>query len=336
MVDTPVGIAIETNVGQQESAVTWSAIFAGALAAAAATLIMMVIGSGFGFSVVSPWASESVGATTLALSTVIWFAVTQWAAAGFGGYLTGRLRTRWSDVGNDEVYFRDTAHGFLAWALATVVVAGVLTTAVPALVGGTVAVATNIASGAAQGASQAAVQSGPNIADPTTYYVDTLFRSGAGPATSTETAAPAPTSPAAASPTSPAPASPARTTASTDGDRRGEATRILVNGLTAAEFPEADREYLAQLVASETGLSREEAAARADEVLTEMQQAKAELQRTAEQAREAAVLLSICMAIGLLVGAFIASVAAVVGGRQRDDGWRRDVAVSRRTSVLAG
>jgi hypothetical protein len=318
----PVGIAIETTVGQEQSAVSWGAILAGALAAIATTLIMMVVGSGLGFSLISPWASENPEVSTLAASTLVWFGVTQWISSGFGGYLAGRLRTRWADVPRDEVYFRDTAHGFLAWALATAIVASVLTTAISVLVGGTVAVTSNVASAAAQGAGQAAVQSGATVADPTGYYTDMLFRSGPSTAAGAQ-AGPTPATPATPGLAPPAPAatgpSTSTTVATEDTDRRGEATRILINGAAAGEIPASDREYLAELVASETGLSGEEASARVDEVLARAEQAKAELQQTAEQAREGAVFLSISMAVALLLGAFIASAAAVIGGRERDD-----------------
>lgn len=52
-----------------------------------------------------------------------------------GGYLAGRLRTKWTGVHNDEVYFRDTAHGFLSWSVALVVTAAFLASAATALTG---------------------------------------------------------------------------------------------------------------------------------------------------------------------------------------------------------
>ena len=101
------------------SAVSWSAIFAGAAAAAVLSLILLLLGAGLGLSSVSPWANKGVSAGALGISTIIWLTVTQIIASGMGGYLAGRLRTRWAGVHADEVYFRDTAHGFLAWTVAT-------------------------------------------------------------------------------------------------------------------------------------------------------------------------------------------------------------------------
>ena len=52
-----------------------------------------------------------------------------------GGYVAGRLRTRWVGVHTHEIFFRDTAHGFLAWALATVIGAGFLAAAASNIAG---------------------------------------------------------------------------------------------------------------------------------------------------------------------------------------------------------
>jgi MFS family permease len=115
--------------------VSWPAIFAGATAAAALSLILLVLGMGLGFSALSPWAYGSGSAERLSWGAIIWMAVTALLASGFGGYIAGRLRDRWSDIQKDEVYFRDTAHGFLAWALATLVTAAALTSVIAAMLG---------------------------------------------------------------------------------------------------------------------------------------------------------------------------------------------------------
>jgi hypothetical protein len=101
------------------SAVSWGAVFAGAAAAAALSLILLLLGTGLGLSSVSPWASEGIDASTFGVSSILWITFMQLAASAVGGYLAGRLRTKWAGVQTDEVYFRDTAHGLLAWAVAT-------------------------------------------------------------------------------------------------------------------------------------------------------------------------------------------------------------------------
>jgi hypothetical protein len=115
----------------QVSAVSWSAIVAGSVAAAAATLVLLALGSGLGLAAAGPSAHAPSPATFGAM-TAVWLILTQWIASGLGGYLTGRLRTRWIGTHDHEVFFRDTAHGFLTWALAAVA-AGIL--AGPAIAG---------------------------------------------------------------------------------------------------------------------------------------------------------------------------------------------------------
>jgi hypothetical protein len=104
------------------SAVSWPAIFAGGMIAIAVSLIMLSLGAGLGFATAAPW-PRGGDAGTFTIATGVWLIVTQWVSAGVGGYLTGRLRTKWAGVHTHEVFFRDTAHGFLAWALGTVIVA---------------------------------------------------------------------------------------------------------------------------------------------------------------------------------------------------------------------
>jgi hypothetical protein len=105
------------------SAVSWPAIFAGGMIAIAVSLIMLSLGAGLGFATASPWPHGGFDPGAFTIATGVWLIVTQWVSASVGGYLTGRLRTKWTGVHSHEVFFRDTAHGFLAWALGTVIVA---------------------------------------------------------------------------------------------------------------------------------------------------------------------------------------------------------------------
>jgi hypothetical protein len=126
MATTPNAGAVrvpEQSVESSASAVEWAAIVGGALAAVGISIILFTLGSGLGLSTVSPWSWSNPSPTTFGIVAGIWLIVTQWLASALGGYLTGRLRTKWVGIRTDEVFFRDTAHGFLAWALATVLVA---------------------------------------------------------------------------------------------------------------------------------------------------------------------------------------------------------------------
>jgi hypothetical protein len=234
---------------------------------------------------VSPWASESSSATTFAVSTAIWLILVQWISAGVGGYLTGRLRTKWAGIHTNEVYFRDTAHGFVAWALATLFVAAVLGSAVSSTIHAGVQAASNVASGAVSAANS-------NSSDTSvSYFVDSLLR-----------------------PTAPASATPERT-----GDASAEVSRILLNSAATGTLPPEDRTYLDQLVAARSGLNEPDAKARVDAVLARADAAKNSAAEAADSARKAAAAAAFMAAFSLLLGAFIASVAAALGGRQRDD-----------------
>src|SRR3954466_7491484 len=116
--------------------VSWSAVAAGAVASCALTLVLLAFGTGLGLSVVSPWSGSGVSATTFKIGTGLYLLVIAMMASSVGGYIAGRLRTRWTGVHTDEVYFRDTAHGFIAWAFASVIGAVLLATPATSLLGG--------------------------------------------------------------------------------------------------------------------------------------------------------------------------------------------------------
>jgi hypothetical protein len=127
------------NLDDAHSAVSWGAILAGSAASAAVTLVMVAFGIGVGFSVVSPWAEHGISATTFTIPAGIYLIVTAMIPASIGGYLAGRLRSQWQTVHEHERYFRDSAHGFLVWALTTIVCAAALGGAFTHLLGGATA-----------------------------------------------------------------------------------------------------------------------------------------------------------------------------------------------------
>src|SRR5665811_2477030 len=178
MVET-VGVYVEdrTPLEAATSGVAWPAIIGGAFAAAALSLILIALGSGFGLASVSPWSNAGASAATFTVMTAVWLIVTQWLASALGGYITGRLRTKWVGLHTHEVFFRDTANGFLTWATASVIGAAFLAAAASSFVSGTATMVAGVASGAAAGASQAATRPGGNLADPMAYFVDSLYRS---------------------------------------------------------------------------------------------------------------------------------------------------------------
>ncbi|MDB5370109.1 MAG: hypothetical protein JWP20_1667 [Roseomonas sp.] len=283
-IGTPHSYGGEANLHESQSAVSWGAIIAGAFAAASISLILVALGSGLGLASVSPWAGAGSSGTTIGVMTLIWFIVMQWLSSGVGGYMAGRLRTKWAGIHTDEAFFRDTAHGFLAWALATVLTVGLLASAATSAIGTGVQAAASVGAGAVQGAVNAA---GPAMAGG--YDIDALFRRAQPDA------------------------------ASSSGDAQAEAGRIIANGISSGDVPEADRAYLAQMVAARAGISAADARGRVDTAITRAREAADQAKAAADSARKVASTISIFTALSMLVGAFIASAAAAFGGRLRDE-----------------
>ncbi len=301
--------------------VCWGAIFAGAAGAASLSLLLLILGVGLGLSAVSPWATEGVTAETFGVTTILWLTFTQLAASGMGGYLAGRLRSRWSSLHTDEVYFRDTAHGFLAWCIATLVTAGVLGSAVGAIVSGGAKAGAAVAGTATAAVAVAAptAATAASAAGGSGYFVDSLFRKDSSAAAAPVTSASAPTGTASSS-------APAATAQSSDNGggaaQSGEALRIFANAATAGSLPQEDARYLGQMVAQRTGLSQADAEKRVTDTFNRMQAkataAKDEAKAAADKARKASAMASLWFFISLLVGAFVASFLATLGGRHRD------------------
>ena len=262
----------QTSGGNEShsSGVSWAAVIAGAFVMAALSLILLALGTGFGFSSVSPWSNVGASASTVGAAAIVWLILMQIMSSSMGGYLAGRLRTKWANIHTDEVYFRDTAHGFLAWAVALVITAAFLASA-----------ATSMMGTAAQLSATASSAGAERELNPNEYFGDALFRS--------DNARPD----------------------SNGASVRGEAGRIFANALRQAQIPPADKSYLAQLVASKTGLSRPDAEKRVSDVFAAAQQA-------ADTARKTIAHSLLWTFVALLIGAFCASFTATIGGRQRD------------------
>lgn len=267
--DSRSGI-LPPNREAHSSGVSWGAVIGGAFVVAALYLILLALGAGFGLSAVSPWSNVGLTASTVGALAIAWLVIIEIIASAFGGYLTGRLRTKWTLIHGDEIYFRDTANGFLAWAVALVVSVAFLASA-----------AASMAGSAAQARSSSEDPSASALADPNMYFVDSLFRSDRVGGEAVDTAA------------------------------KAEAERIFVKGLKDSQMPAEDQSYLVRLVAARTGLSQADAEKRVSDVITEGRQAE-------DTARKATAHFLLWLFLSLLIGAFSASFAATVGGRQRD------------------
>lgn len=331
------------------SAVAWSAIIAGTFTAIAITLILFLLGSALGLAAVSPWSYEGISAATFTVTAVIWLIVMQWVSSALGGYLTGRLRSKWVDMDRDEVFFRDTAHGFLSWALATVVTVFFLASAASAIFGGGVSAVTSVASSAAAGAGIAAAENADDAADgsgPDMYLIDILFRRDSA-AQANATPAAQPVAPPAMTPSEPAAPSDAAdaetetmgapempavinppvsmsvaanmTRPAMDARVRAEAGRILFRKTTDGAITADDKAYLIRIVADESEISEQDATTRVNTVLAQIEEAKTAAKQTADEARKVSASFSIYAFLSLVIGAFIASASAALGGIHRDE-----------------
>jgi hypothetical protein len=230
--DTVVVAPTTGSTASSLAGVSWPAIVAGAVVACALTLVLLAFGTGLGLTVVSPWTGSGVSATTFKIGTGLYLIVIAMIASSIGGYLAGRLRSGWSGVHGDEVYFRDTAHGFVAWALASVLGAAVLAMPASSLIGGTAA-----------GLSQGVATSASQQAGPMDGYVDTLLR--ADPSASGA--------------------------ANTQADSRGEMVRLFTRSFrNGGELKGPDREYVSKVVATRTGMSQADADKRVNDVVTQI------------------------------------------------------------------
>jgi hypothetical protein len=260
----PMDYQIKSDV--HHSAVSWAAVLAGSVVFAALALILVALGAGFGLSLVSPWSNVGASASTIGKMGVGWLVLTQVIASVTGGYLAGRLRTKWVSIHTDEVYFRDTAHGFLVWAVGVVISASLL---------GSAAMAMSGLSGSPEARNRGG---GPAILN---YFVDTLLRSE-------------------------------RPNAPGDSGVATQIETILIHGLAQPNFPASDQAYLTEVVVARSGLNQTDAQNRVNTVISDARQAE-------DQARKATAHLLLWTFLALLIGAFCASYAATIGGKQRDE-----------------
>jgi len=267
---TPDGGTVDAHA----SGVSWGAVFAGAAAAAALSLILLILGFGLGLSVVSPW---SYNVAAIGKSTIVWLAFMALAASGVGGYLAGRLRVKWASVHTDEVYFRDTAHGLLTWAVASLISAGLLGGTVHSILGGAIEVGTGATRAvaplvAASGVPRGAPDSATN---PTDYFSDMLLRSDQGVPDANASA------------------------------MRGEVNRILVTDMRAGKLAPEDRDYLARMTAKRTGMSQADAEHRVDDIYARLTKTSADAQaavkEAADTARKAAAHSALWIFVALLL-----------------------------------
>jgi hypothetical protein len=308
MIGTPSSSAPldESTRLRANPAASWGAILAGAVAAVSLSVVLVTLGAGLGFASVSPWSDHGLSASSFTVASTIWLIITQWLSAAAGGYLAGRLRHRWLATHTHEVFFRDTAHGLVTWGVATLFVVAVISSSVIGVLSGAAHTIGGVAAAggqgvAAMGHSDMAGGRGPMPSDPAggpggAYDLDKLFRS-----------------------TVPNPTPDVSGARPHGDDSRGEVLHIAANATTNGSVSDEDRQYLSTLVANKTGISQDEAQRRVDAYVKSLKEATDKAKEAADAARKVAAKASLYTALALLIGAFIASVSAALGGRLRDE-----------------
>jgi hypothetical protein len=296
-----------STIVDTQSAVSWGAVAAGAVGASALALLLIAFGAGLGLSAISPWSDSGVSASTFKTGTGIYLVIVAVMSSAVGGYLAARLRAKWIGVHTHEVFFRDTAHGFIAWAFATLLSASALSSATAYLANGTAA-----------GIGGAASQAGRSV-NPADIYVDKLFRRDAA---AQPAATPAPSTSADSSNGASSPNAPAQSGGNSN-QSRAEILRLWTSSFSNnQDLGATDKTYVAQVVAARTGMSQADAEKRVNDVVIEAKTA-------ADNARKGAAKLSFWLTAAMLFGAFAASLAAVEGGSLRDGTWNDRVLTPR-------
>jgi hypothetical protein len=264
----PVDVAPRSTHNEAAaSAVSWAAVAGGAFVTAALSLSLLALGAGAGLSSLSPWSASGASPAAVGVGALLWLTVVELISCAIGGYVAGRLRTKWVNVHSDDVYFRDTAHGFLVWAVSLVITAAFLTTAASAMVG-------------SEPRTPSATRGESVVVDSNRYFVDSLFRGD-------------------------------KVASASDEALRSEIGLIFAHSLVRRELTPDDKSYVAGAVSERTGLSRTAADQRVGQVFASEQQA-------ADATRKAVAHSLYWLFVALLLGAFFASFAATIGGKQRD------------------
>jgi hypothetical protein len=294
---TTVGTAV-APAGANARYLEWGPVIAGAFAAAALSFLLLTFGTAVGLSAASPWPGRGVSLSLVAWAVLWWTVLVQLGSFAAGGYLAGRMRSRWGESGTDEGQFRDAVHGFLVWAVGVLIGATVLALTATGAVRTATQSASVVAAGAASGAAN---RTGELAAGPADYAVDLLLRpmprvQGVSPVQSPDSQR------------------------SDDASLRSETGRIFAATIKNQEFSQRDRAYLTQVVAARTGLPEAEAQQRVDTAVNEARDLEIKARQQADQARKATVIAGFIAAAALLISCVVACFAAGLGGRHRDEG----------------
>lgn len=291
MVATTSSAVIDTRADESRQYISWPAVFAGNAVTGGLILVMLPLGAAGGLAMISPYAGQNYSGTTIGVASIAFVAFMYLFSISAGGYIAGRLRPRIANTSNDEVKFRDSVNGLVFWAV------GMIVSAVLTFMMVTSAISTAASS---VGSAVSSVASGATSVIPSVnpdYLADVLLRSDNAPTQGTPRS---------------------------EADVRSEIGRIFTAAVASGQIEEADKTYLAGLIARRAGISEADAKARIDSAISRSAKIRDETIATAkaaaDTAREATAQAAFWTAVMSLLAGLAAIYFAHLGGRHRDEG----------------
>ena len=258
--------------------VAWGAVFAGVAIGLITQLLLNMLGIGIGLATLDPGTSDNPSASGLSIGAGIWWVLSGIIASFAGGWIAGRLagKPRESTGG---------WHGVTSWAVTSLIVVYLLTSAVSGIVGGALGALGSAAKGVASTAGTAATVAAPAAQGQGGAIVGTVKD---------------------------------KVEQATGGVDIGNTAKAVIGGATSDDPAKqaAAREQAAQAYAQAKGVPIEQArmqvAQTEQQTATKVTQLKADAARAADKAANAASLAALVSAVSLILGA----AAAWFGGRR--------------------
>jgi hypothetical protein len=250
--------------------VSWGAVLAGVVVSLVAHLILNMIGIGVGASTVDVATADNPAASTFSIGAAIWWTVAGIIAAFVGGYTAGRLSGK---PKNSTASW----HGLTTWALTTLLIFWLLSSAVGGILGGiysTVSSAVGSVGSSAGTAAQSAAPSLANVTDPFSQIEQSVRSSTGG----------------------------------NDPEALRDAAVASVRAAVTGDQAQAQdaRERAAQAISRAQGIP-------VDEARNQVQQYEQQYRQTVEQAKQQATEAADAAASTVATGALAAAIALLLG-----------------------
>ena len=275
--------------------ISWGAIFAGVVIAVAIQLVLGILGTGIGLTMVDPVEGTTPGAAGFGIGAGIYWLITTIVALGAGGYAAARV------AGVTE-RFDALIHGLVVWGVTLILTLYLLTSAVGGIIGGAFRTVGTVASAA--GSTVGAVGSvAPQAAQ--AAGVDVKDVAGDVRQEASNYLSDAPSDPAAMTPE----------------QAQAEIARQLPALARGGQGGQRAESRIVDIVAAQRKIGRPEAQAQVTQAKSDFQATKDEAIETAKSATDtaagAAAGTSFVLVLALLIGAAAAAFGATAATRRR-------------------